>query len=88
MSNIGLLSLTVKLPAEDHSAVYANSNRSALVPNAISEKLEREASRPARHRSALGRKWLAARAEYARARGRALSQDEVHREVAWRRGER
>jgi hypothetical protein len=88
MSNTGLLSLTVKLPPEDHSAVGSKSNRSAWVRNAISEKLEREAARPARPRGALGRKLLAARAEYARSGGRALSLEEVRQEVARRRGER
>ena len=90
MSNTGLLSLTVKLSPEDHSAVCAKSNRSAWVRNAISEKLERDAARPARParpRSTLGRKLLAARAEYARSGGRALSLDEVRQEVARRRGE-
>jgi hypothetical protein len=88
MSNRGLLSLTVKLPVKDHSAVCAKSNRSAWVRNAISEKLAREAVRPARPRSPLGRKLLAARAEYARSGGRALSLEEVQQEVARRRGER
>jgi len=78
----------VKLPAGDHSAVCAKSNRSAWVRNAISEKLEREAARPARPRSALGRKLLAARAEYAGSGGRALSLEEVRQEVSRRRGER
>ena len=44
MSKIGLLSLTVKLAPEDHSAVCAKSNRSAWVRNAISDKREREAN--------------------------------------------
>jgi hypothetical protein len=88
MSNTGLLSLTVKLPPEDHMAVCAKSNRSAWVRNAISEKLDREAARPVRPRSGLGRKLLAARAEYARSGGRALSLKEVREEVARRRGER
>jgi hypothetical protein len=88
MSNTGLLSLTVKLPPEDHSAVCAKSNRSAWVRNAISEKLEREAARPVRPRSVLGRRLLAARAEYARSGRRALSLEQVRQEVAHRRGER
>jgi hypothetical protein len=88
MSKIALQSLTVKLSSEDHSAVCAKSNRSAWVRNAISEKLEREAAQPARPRSALGRKLLAARAEYARSGGRALSLEEVRLEVSRRRGER
>ena len=88
MSKITLQSLTVKLPARDHSAVCTKSNRSAWVRNAISEKLEREAAQPVRPRSALGRKLLAARAEYARSGGRALSLEDVRQEVARRRGER
>ena len=88
MSKTGLLSLTVKLTPADHSAVCAKSNRSAWVRNAISEKLERETAEPARPRSPLGRKLLAARAEYTRAGGRALSLEEVRQEVARRRGER
>ena len=88
MSNTGLLSLTVKLPPEDHSAVCAKPNRSAWVRNAISEKLAREAGGPARPRTALGRKLLAARTQYARSGGRALSLEEVRQEVARRRGER
>ena len=88
MSNTGLLSLTVKLAPEDHSAVCAKSNRSAWVRNAISEKLEREVAQPARPRSTLGRKLLAAWAEYARSGGRVLSLEEVRQEVARRRGER
>ena len=88
MSKTGLLSLTVKLPPEDHSAVCAKSNRSAWVRNAISEKLQREAVRPPRPRSTLGRRLLAARAEYARSGGRLLSLAEVREEVARRRGER
>jgi hypothetical protein len=88
MRNIGTLFLTVKLLPEDHSAVCAKSNRSAWVRNAISEKLEREAARPVRPRSALGRKLLAARAEYVRSGGRALSLEKVRQEVARRRGER
>ncbi len=80
--------MTVKLPAEDHWAVCAKSNRSAWVRNAIREKLEREAAPNTRPRTALGRKLLAARAEYARLGGRGLSLDEVRQEVARRRGER
>ena len=82
------MSLTVKLAPEDHSAVCAKSNRSAWVRNAISEKLEREAARPVRPRTALGRKLMAARTEYTRSGGRALSLEEVQQEVARRRGER
>ena len=88
MSNTGLVSLTVKLSPEDHAAVNGKANRSAWVRNAISEKLEREAARPARPRGSLGRKLLAARAEYARSGGRALSLEEVRQELARRRGER
>jgi hypothetical protein len=88
MSKTGLLSLTVKLPPGDHAVVCAKPNRSAWVRNAVSEKLEREATATARPRTALGRKLLAARAEYARAGGRALSLEEVCQEVARRRGER
>ncbi len=88
MSKTGLLSLTIKLPAADHAAVCGKPNRSAWVRNAITEKLEREASRPRRPRTALGRKLLAARAEYARSGGRALSLEEVRQEVERRRGER
>ncbi|MEI6392348.1 MAG: hypothetical protein WCT12_14735 [Verrucomicrobiota bacterium] len=85
MSNTGLLSLTVKLAPEDHSAVCAKSNRSAWVRNAISEKLEREVAQPARPRSTLGRKLLAARAEYARSGGRVLSLGKCGRK--WHAGE-
>jgi hypothetical protein len=88
MSKTGLLSLTIRLPAEEHSALCAKPNRSAWVRNAIDEKLEREASRPVKPRTALGRKLLAARAEYKAAGGRALSLDEVRQEVSRRRGER
>ena len=66
----------------------AKPNRSAWVRNAIDEKLEREAARPGKPRTALGRKLLAARAEYQAAGGRPLSLDEVRLEVARRRGER
>ncbi len=88
MSKTGLLSLTIKLPTEDHSAVCAKPNRSAWVRNAISEKLAREASGTVRPRTALGRKLLKARAEYVRSGGRGLSLEEVRQEVARRRGER
>ena len=88
MSNTGLLPLTVKLSPADHSAVCAKSNRSAWVRNAISEKLERESARSARPRGALGRKLLAARAEYARTSQPALSLEEMRLEVARQRGER
>jgi hypothetical protein len=88
MSKTGLVSLTIRLPAEEHSALCAKKNRSAWVRNAISEKLQREAARPAKPQTALGRKLLAARAEYQSAGGRLLSLDEVCREVAARRGER
>jgi hypothetical protein len=54
----------------------------------IDEKLQREAVRPVKPRTTLGRKLLAARAEYKAAGGRALSLDEVRQEVARRRGER
>ena len=88
MSKTGLISLTIRLPAEEHSALCAKKNRSAWVRNAINEKLQREATRPAKPRTALGRKLLAARAAYRRAGGRLLSLDEVCQEVAARRGER
>jgi len=82
------MSLTIRLPAEEHSALCAKPNRSAWVRNAINEKLQREAAHPAKPQTALGRKLLAARAEYQRAGGRLLSLDEVWQEVARRRGER
>ena len=88
MSKTGLMSLTIRLPAEEHSALCAKSNRSAWVRNAINEKLQREAARPAKPQTALGRKLLAARSEYQKAGGRLLSLDEVCQEVAARRGER
>jgi hypothetical protein len=88
MSKTGLLSLTIKLSPEDHAAVCGKPNRSAWVRNAIAEKLEREGGRPTRPRTVLGRKLLAARAEYTRSGARALSLDEVRQEVARRRGER
>jgi hypothetical protein len=88
MGKTGLVSLTIRLPAEEHSALCAKKNRSAWVRNAINEKLQREATRPAKPRTALGRKLLAARSEYQRAGGRLLSLDEVCQEVAARRGER
>jgi hypothetical protein len=88
MSKTGLLSLTIRLPAEEHSALCAKPNRSAWVRNAIDEKLQREAARAVKPRTALGRKLLAARAEYLANGGRPLSLDEVRQEVARRRGER
>lgn len=88
MSKTGLMSLTIRLPAAEHSALCAKKNRSAWVRNAINEKLQREAAHSAKPQTALGRKLLAARAEYQRAGGRLLSMDGVCQEVAGRRGER
>ena len=88
MSKTELLSLTIRLPAAEHSALCAKPNRSAWVRNAIDEKLQRETARSVKPRTALGRKLLAARAEYQAAGGRPLSLDEVRQEVARRRGER
>ena len=88
MRKTGLMSLTIRLPAEEHSALCAKKNRSAWVRNAINEKLQREAAHPAKPQTALGRKLLAARTEYQRAGGRLLSLDDVCKEVAARRGER
>ncbi len=88
MSKIGLLSLTIKLAPADHAAVCRKPNRSAWVRNAITEKLAREAIHPKQPRTVLGRKLLAARAEYARSGGRVLSLEEVRQEVERRRGER
>ena len=88
MSKTGLMSLTIRLPAEEHSALCAKKNRSAWVRNAINEKLQREAARPTKPQTALGGKLLAAREEYQKAGGRLLSLDEVCREMAARRGER
>ena len=88
MSKTELLSLTIRLPAEEHSALCAKPNRSAWVRNAIDEKLQRETARPVKPRTALGRKLVAARAEYQAVGGRPLSLDEVRQEVARRRGER
>ncbi len=91
MSKTRLVSLTIRLPAEEHSVLCAKPNRSAWVRNAINEKLQREAKRPARPakpQTALGRRLLAARAEYRAAGGRLLSLEEVCEEVARRRGER
>ncbi len=82
------MSLTIRLPAEEHSAVARKANRSAWVRNAIHEKLQRETPGLVKPRTPLGRKLLAARAEYQRAGGRFLSLDEVSQEVARRRGER
>jgi len=87
MSKTGLLSLTIRLPAEEHSVLCAKPNRSAWVRNAIDEKLQRETTHAAKPRTALGRKLLAARAEYRASGGRPLSLDEVRLEVAHRRGE-
>jgi hypothetical protein len=88
MSKTGLMSLTIRLPAEEHSVLCAKKNRSAWVRNAINEKLQRKAAHPAKPHSVLGRKLLAARAEYQEAVGRLLSLDEVCQEMAARRGER
>ncbi|HZR16119.1 MAG TPA: hypothetical protein VFE51_02225 [Verrucomicrobiae bacterium] len=44
MSKTGLVSLTIRLPAEDHSALCAKKNCGAWVRNAINEKLQREAA--------------------------------------------
>ncbi len=82
------MSVTIRLPAEAHSALCAKKDRSAWVRNAINEKLLREAAQPARPQTALGRKLLAARAEYQRAGGKLLSLEEVRQEMAARRGER
>ena len=87
MRKTGQMSLSIRLPAAEHSALCAKKNRSAWVRNAINEKLQREAAHPATPQTALGRKLLAARAEYQRAGGRLLSLDEVCQEVAARRGE-
>ena len=88
MRKTGLLSLTIRLPAEEHLVLCAKPNRSAWVRNAIDEKLQREAKRPGKPRTALGRKLLAARAEYRAGGGRPLSLDEVRLELARRWGER
>jgi hypothetical protein len=88
MGKTGLLSLTIRLPAEAHSVLCAKKNRSAWVRNAINEKLQREGARLVKPRTRLGRKLLAARAEYQAMGGRLLSLDEVRTEVAHRRGER
>ncbi len=88
MRKTELLSLTIRLPAEQHSALCAKPNRSAWVRNAINEKLQRETANPVKPRTPLGRKLLAARAEYRAAGGRPLSLDEVRQEVTRRRGER
>lgn len=82
------MSLTIRLPAEQHSVLCSKPNRSAWVRDAIGEKLQREVAGPVKPRTALGRRLLAARAEYQAAGGRALSLDEVRQEVARRRGER
>jgi hypothetical protein len=87
MSKTGLLSLTIRQAAEEHSVLCAKPNRSAWVRNAIDAKLQREATRPGKPRTPLGRKLLAARAEYQATGGRPLSLDEVRLEVARRRGE-
>jgi hypothetical protein len=77
MSKTGLMSLTIRLPVEEHSALCGKKNRSAWVRNAINEKLQRESAHPAKPQTALGRKLLAARAEYQRAGGGLLSLDEI-----------
>lgn len=82
------MSLTIRLPMEDHATLCAKPNRSAWVRNAINEKLQRETAKARRTRTPLGTKLLAARAEYRKAGGRFLSLDEVREEVARRRGER
>ena len=82
MSKTGLLSLTIRLPSEEHAVPCAKPNRSACVRDAIDEKLEREATRPGKPRTALGRTLLAARAEYQAAGRQPLSLDEVRLEVA------
>lgn len=82
------MSLTIRLLPEEHSALCSKPNRSAWVRNAINEKLRREAVPPSKPRTKLGRKLLAARAEYERSGGRQLSLDEVSLEVARRRGDR
>jgi hypothetical protein len=88
MSKTELVSLTIRLPAKEHSALCAKSNRSAWVRNAIDEKLHREQAQPVKPRTALGQRLLAARLEYQASGGRALSLEEVRQEVSRRRGER
>jgi hypothetical protein len=88
MSKTLLLPLTVKIPAEDLSQIKKAGKASAWVRGAIEEKLAKETSVPARPRSALGRKLLAARAEFAVGGRRFLTLEEVREEVARRRGER
>jgi len=88
MRKTDLLSLTIRLPADEHAALCAKGNRSAWVRNAITEKLQREAAQPVKPQTALGRKLLAARTEHQAGGGRLLSLDEVAQEVARRRGER
>jgi len=78
----------MRIAARQRGAGRISSYRSAWVRNAIDEKLQREAVRPVKPRTALGRKLLAARAEYQTAGGRPLSLDEVRQEVARRRGGR
>jgi hypothetical protein len=51
------------------------------------EKLQREAARPVKPHTALGRKLVAARAEYQTTGWRPVSLDEVRQEVARRRDE-
>ena len=60
--------MTIRLPSEEHAAGCAKPNRSAGVRNAIGEKLQRETARPAKPRTVLGRKLLAARADTRRRR--------------------
>jgi hypothetical protein len=55
MSKTGLMSLTIRLPAEEHSALCAKKNHSAWV-NAINGKPQREAVHPAKPQTALGLK--------------------------------
>lgn len=82
------MSLTIRLPVEQHSVLCSKPNRSAWVRDAIDEKLQREVGSPVKPRTPLGHRLLAARAEYKAAGGRPLSLDEVRQEVARRRGER
>jgi hypothetical protein len=73
--------LTIRLPAEEHAMLCSKPNRSAWVRNAIGEKLQREAGKPVKPHTPLGRKLLAARAEYQSAGGRPLSLEEVRHEI-------
>lgn len=88
MGKTQLISLTIRLLAQEYSALCTKKNRSAWVRNAITEKLQREATRSAKPQTALGRKLLAARVEYQKSGRRLLSLDEVCQEVDARRGER